>query len=774
VPALTPLHPSDPERIGHYQLIGRLGEGGQGVVYAGRGPAGNQVAVKVLRTQVEGDDKARERFVRELAATERVAGFCTARVLDAEMDGDRPYIVSEYVPGPSLQEFLHAAGPQRGDDLVRLAIGTATALAAIHEAGIVHRDFKPPNVLMGPDGPRVIDFGIARALDTTATVTSHVIGTPAYMAPEQIAAHPVGPYTDMFAWGVTILFAATGVSPFVADSIPAIMHKVLYGQADVSALPEPLAGLVNACLSKNPAQRPTAPQVLLTLLGHSGAVPPGQMLPHGAAMAATRQMPPAWIPQPPPPRRLSGWLAVPPAAVAAATVGLGNNGLGTALPIIAADFHLTQSNLSWLTTGHAVGIIALVFPAARIADIAGRKLVLIAAAALFAVASILGGLSPTFGILLVAWSLQGVAAGVLAGASLAVLRAAFPASRMALPVGVWAAAVGLGTGAGPFLSIELMNTGNWRLPLYALAAPSLLAAALGAFLVRESRGDRDFPPLELLLPPALAAIVLGLSQSTSGWQHPITLLPLLFGVALLTLYAALARPPMLRAANITASAVMLGASAFATVALTLYVSIDLQLIQGRSVEGAFTTLLALAAASLLTAPLTALLLDRLDPRPLLALATALTAAAIVALALTSSTAPLPMVMTWLALAGIGITAVGVTAVTTMSKATPDSKAAQLGAHYQTAITAGSALGAALLSYALRTALTSKSIENLAQNYHHALQTTLWIAATAVLISAISTILIKSNPQQQLPLPPGTYPPPPPYPGPPPTLARKQP
>jgi len=295
------LQPDDPEQVGRYELTGRLGEGGQGVVYAGRGPDGGEVAVKLLRTHVARDPRARERFVRELGFAERVAEFCTARVLEADIHGDQPYIVSEFVPGASLYELVRDEGPRTGAALQRLAIGTATALAAIHQAGVVHRDFKPPNVLMGEDGPRVIDFGIAKALDGTSTMTSQVVGTPAYMAPEQVSGQEAGTWTDMFAWGVTILFAATGRSPFGGDTVPAVMHRILHAAPDTSMLPEPLAGLVTACLAKEPARRPTAPQVLLALLG-LGTAPGGGAdgLLAAGATAVESVMPPLFAAPSPP------------------------------------------------------------------------------------------------------------------------------------------------------------------------------------------------------------------------------------------------------------------------------------------------------------------------------------------------------------------------------------------------------------------------------------------------------------------------------------------
>jgi serine/threonine protein kinase len=268
----VPLSAADPTRLGRWELLGRIGAGGQGAVYLGRpaepGPGPSRVAVKLLHAQLVGDANARERFVREMAVLERVAGFCTAQMLAADVAGDRPYIVSEYVPGPSLRALVRDEGPRTGAALDRLAISSVTALSAIHRANVVHRDLKPQNVLIGPDGPRVIDFGIARAFDASATMTSQVVGTPAYMAPEQFTGR-VGPSADLFAWASTLLFAATGRDPFAGGPLPAVMYRILHETPDLGALPGPLAEVAAACLAKEPQARPTSEDVLLWLLGES-------------------------------------------------------------------------------------------------------------------------------------------------------------------------------------------------------------------------------------------------------------------------------------------------------------------------------------------------------------------------------------------------------------------------------------------------------------------------------------------------------------------------
>ncbi|XVQ08089.1 serine/threonine-protein kinase [Spirillospora sp. CA-255316] len=266
---LVPLRADDPARLGGYRLRGLLGEGGQGSVFLAEDDDGRQVAVKLLHTPFSGDARARSRFAAELAVARRVAPFCTARVLDADLEGDRPYIVSEYIDGLSLSEVLAAEGPR--------SVGTMTALAAIHQAGVVHRDFKPANVLLAPDGPRVIDFGIARALDATGTLSSTAVGTPAYMAPEQITGGSISAAADVWAWGATMALAATGRAAFGQDSIPAVMHRILHMAPDLDGLTEPLRGLVSRCLTKDPAGRPSSHLVLVQLLALAGTLPqPGQ------------------------------------------------------------------------------------------------------------------------------------------------------------------------------------------------------------------------------------------------------------------------------------------------------------------------------------------------------------------------------------------------------------------------------------------------------------------------------------------------------------------
>ncbi|WP_156214093.1 serine/threonine-protein kinase [Actinomadura litoris] len=267
MPEVTPLLPTDPEAIGGYELRGRLGVGGQGTVYLGLDERGRRAAIKLLHPHLITQETARTRFLAEVEIAKRVAPFCTAQVLDSGTINGQPYIASEFVDGPSLLASVKDAGPRGDSALERLAVNTITALAAIHKGGVVHRDFKPGNVLLAPDGPVVIDFGISRALDLSQSLTSsQVVGTPGYMAPEHIDGAKAGPEADMFAWAATMVFAATGRRAFPGTTVSAVALAVLHKEPDLDGMEGDLAEVVRDCLRKDPAERPTAAEVSDRLL----------------------------------------------------------------------------------------------------------------------------------------------------------------------------------------------------------------------------------------------------------------------------------------------------------------------------------------------------------------------------------------------------------------------------------------------------------------------------------------------------------------------------
>ncbi|MBD0693119.1 hypothetical protein BG452_40350 [Streptomyces sp. CBMA123] len=277
------LRPTDPTTVGgRYRLLARLGSGGMGVVYLGRSPGGRLVAVKCVHWDLATDPSFRLRFTQELEAARRVGGFHTAQVVDADPDGDPPWLVTAYIPGPSLEAAVATHGPLPEPVLRVLGAGLAEALEAIHAVGLVHRDLKPSNVLLADDGPRVIDFGIARALDgASITRTQTVIGTPGYMAPEQIAGEPLTPACDLYSLG-RVLCHAAGSDPYGGGGNPQVLlYRIMHTEPDLADVPEALRPLVAACLARRPEDRPT-PAELVERLG-----PPGYDGPTGS-----------WLPEP--------------------------------------------------------------------------------------------------------------------------------------------------------------------------------------------------------------------------------------------------------------------------------------------------------------------------------------------------------------------------------------------------------------------------------------------------------------------------------------------
>jgi predicted Ser/Thr protein kinase len=282
---LTPLTDDDPRTIGSYRITNRIGKGGMGTVYLGYGADGKAAAVKVPSVGLAHDSEFRARFRQEVESARMVRGRRVAAVLDADADAERPWMATEYVEGSSLSDAVHAQGRLEGPLLVGLAAGLAEALVAIHSAGVVHRDLKPSNILLSWDGPKVIDFGIARAMDATRhTRTGMIVGTMVWMAPEQLRGERAGTPADVFAWGACVAFAGTGRPPFRADRAEAIALKIVQEEPDLDGLPPEVAALVRDALAKNPAARPTAADLVAGLGSATGtATAPG-----GTTAATTR------------------------------------------------------------------------------------------------------------------------------------------------------------------------------------------------------------------------------------------------------------------------------------------------------------------------------------------------------------------------------------------------------------------------------------------------------------------------------------------------------
>ncbi len=281
-PAATgePLSSSDPRRIGSYRVVSRLGAGAMGRAYLAVDRVGRYVALKVIRSEYAEDAEFRRRFAREVSAAGKVHGRYTTGLIDADPDADQPWLVTTYVGGPSLRHAIEAYGAWSPDQVWWLATGLAEALGGIHAAGVVHRDLKPANVLLSADGPRVIDFGIARAADAShLTATAVRPGTPAFMAPEQATGGQVGPAADVFALGVVLAYAATGRAPFGDGDSQGILYRVVHQPPDLTGIDGDLRALIEACLDKRPDRRPTPAQIMARAADRIEPIPVGQWLP---------------------------------------------------------------------------------------------------------------------------------------------------------------------------------------------------------------------------------------------------------------------------------------------------------------------------------------------------------------------------------------------------------------------------------------------------------------------------------------------------------------
>ncbi len=362
------LRGGDPAEIGGYPLEARLGSGGMGTVFLARTSSGRSIAIKLIHQQFAGDDEFRIRFRQEVAAARRVSGAFTAAVVDAAPEADQPWMATTYIEGPTLAQRITDEGPLNGAELRRLAVGLAEALRDIHRVGVVHRDLKPSNVVLSAEGPRVIDFGISRAVDQqTLTMTGRVIGTPPFMSPEQLQApRGVGPRSDVFSLGTLLVYAATGHGPFDADSPYITAYQVVHEEPSLGAVPDALRAVVEPCLDKDPERRPSVDELLVLLrdlpsdLGGTATGGPGpgrtrDMLTQHHLM--TPDTPPPAAPEP-----ASSATPAAPAAPAVPEAG----GTGTAIggrlrrrwrPVLAAAVAVAAigGGVAVLTTGGADG-----------------------------------------------------------------------------------------------------------------------------------------------------------------------------------------------------------------------------------------------------------------------------------------------------------------------------------------------------------------------------------------------------------------------------------
>ncbi|MFB7517678.1 MFS transporter [Streptomyces sp. NPDC056144] len=539
--AVEQLTGEDPAYIGPYRLIARLGAGGMGLVYLGRSDLGRTVAVKVVQAEHAQHPEFRRRFAREVAAARRVGGDWTADVLDADTEAAVPWVATQYIPGPDLTSVVaRDFGPLPEHSVRTLANRLALALQAVHAAGLIHRDLKPSNVLVTVDGPRVIDFGIARAMDSLAgdslhTRTGMLIGSPGFMSPEQVRGLELTPASDVFCLGALLVYAATGRLLFGATDtgLNAHLFRVAEEEADLTGVPDALVDLVRACLEKDPAKRPTPSEVAARTHAVTGEGEwlPGTVLaqlgrraahlldyaPAGAAVAVTPTTPavpaaPAApvVAVPPPPAYAPTAPAYAPApAPSGAAPGRGLLALAFAQFVVLVEAAFSGLAMIWHGARYDLGLPAedlklsdtvyldvmpvlyplaflLVLPfGARLAGRAGRKTVLVSGLVGFAVASAIGASATGSGMWMTARVLQGVFAALVT-ASVPGLMGSLSGPRKAF--GTYAAVAGLGPALGVLCAWLLPWGWEWRWWMYATVSLTLVAVALVAPQVRPQPG----------------------------------------------------------------------------------------------------------------------------------------------------------------------------------------------------------------------------------------------------------------------------------------------
>jgi serine/threonine protein kinase len=301
---LDPLRADDPTSLGRWTLEGRLGAGGMGVVYLATGPDGERVALKLVRADLADDPQFRIRFKREVDAVGRVRGARVARLIEADPEGEQPYLVVEFVDGPTLTQAVVEAGPMRGDRLVAFAAALAEAVVSIHQAGVVHRDLKPSNVLLTGTAPMVVDFGVASSTEATAiTRAGMVLGSPGWMAPEQLTGGATTPAIDVFTWASVVTYTGTGHPPFGEGRTEAIAYRIVHEQPALGGLEDPVRSWVAQAFAKDPADRPAIDDVLAALLDHADEDDPIALSDHTTRLLAAEWSMPSmlWVPVPPTP-----------------------------------------------------------------------------------------------------------------------------------------------------------------------------------------------------------------------------------------------------------------------------------------------------------------------------------------------------------------------------------------------------------------------------------------------------------------------------------------